>query len=67
MPVRHDKRQILVVMSKELEESLRAFLTDASKGYVPRGAQSNFICEAIQEKLAKSANLNVNEFFGEEE
>ncbi len=61
MPVKEGKKQLLLVIPSDLEESLRAFLTDPSKGYVPRGAQSTFICEAIKEKLDKGNSVSLDD------
>lgn len=56
------KKQLLIVLDKEIEERLRAFLLDPAKGYVPRGIQSSFIAEAIKEKLDR-ADVVLNDFF----
>lgn len=63
MPVSDTKKQMLIVLPLDLEERLRAFLTDPAKGYVPRGAQSAFIAEAIKDKLDKGESVSFDTFF----
>ncbi|QGH73566.1 MAG: ribbon-helix-helix domain protein [Siphoviridae sp. ct7UA22] len=45
---------------EQLDQRLRDFLYDPSRGYVPQGALSKFVAEAVEEKLSRVEAIDLS-------
>lgn len=55
------KKPVLVSFPADLEDRLRAFLVDPSVGYIPHGALSKFVAEAVEKQLKAAEEIDLGD------